>query len=1094
MQKKYCPYPGLRPFTQEESIFFKGRDLHIRQVINQLEERKIVMLTGASGDGKSSLVYAGVIPNAAAGFFRAEYNNWLFVDFRPEREPLKNLAINLAEKLKIDKNKVEDELQYGFSSVVNLYKSTHYYINKESENWKKSDEYEKKQTKNKAANLFILADQFEEFFTNKENYNNGKPSAEAYTTINLLLETARISIVEKLPIYVVFTMRSDFISQCVAFKGLPEFIGFSQFFIPRLKRNELQQVIEEPAMLSGGKISSRLVEVLINELHDGFDQLPVLQHTLNSLWKIAENGDETIDLIHLAKISGLNPKYLNDEDKKEFDLWFQNIEPYKKDFFTNFSLSNVLNSHANELYLTAFDYFQKNIDWAEKNISEEDAKFIIKITFQSLTKIDEGRAVRNRMSLAEITRIINKPHITCDIVCGVMNIFRLPSNTFVRPFIDEKDVATQYLSIESVWDITHEALIRNWEMLIKWEEEEYQTLANFKDFSNQLNRWTESNKSNLFLLPAGNLAHFEDWYNTKNVNPYWISKYDNSEISRVERDEKSYEIHKQTELYLFESRRHIENIENSNKRARKGLLAGSLIAIIVLAVLTFWALNEKSKAEKQKIIAENEKIIAQEAKKEAEDNANAAYIASLQSDSARAIAEEMRLIAEEKTLLAQQESQRALREKNKAEQQRKIAENLKNEAEEQRIIAENQKTKAEQQREIAEKATLEAQKLSYLALAQALTFKAEQTYTDTQINLFLAYLAYKINEENGGDYYDASIYNSLQSALLKNGNNHLISSLPHFVTSIYYSGKSTFNAVSRDGSFFIFDLENNKIKEEKNFFNDIPVNRSFIFENEILFSLEDKSLILIYLEDEKQKKIKGHDDFVRAAIIVENKDLLITGGRDKTVKFWDLSSKKAVEMKSIEFNEKITNLILTSDNQSVYGSTANGEIFKIDINEYDYQLINHSLETITCLEISTDEKHLIAGTIQGNVYFVDLEMNKSEKINIGKSKIDAIAINKNNELFAVAASDKSVNIFQFKNIEAKPFTLSNLSKKVIQMFFNQNNELYGITENQNIYKWLTNNNVLADEVLSILQRNLTQEEWDKFIGETVEYRKLILDE
>jgi hypothetical protein len=91
-----CPYPGLRPFNDEESIFFKGRDRNITTIIELFEKKKFIMLTGASGDGKSSLVYAGVIPNARAGFFKAKFNSWVMVDFRPERTPLQNMAKALA--------------------------------------------------------------------------------------------------------------------------------------------------------------------------------------------------------------------------------------------------------------------------------------------------------------------------------------------------------------------------------------------------------------------------------------------------------------------------------------------------------------------------------------------------------------------------------------------------------------------------------------------------------------------------------------------------------------------------------------------------------------------------------------------------------------------------------------------------------------------------------------------------------------------------------------------------------------------------------------------------------------------------------------
>ena len=55
------------------------------------------MLTGASGDGKSSLVYAGIIPNARAGFLKSKYTNWCVADFRPERTPFQNLCRCIGE-------------------------------------------------------------------------------------------------------------------------------------------------------------------------------------------------------------------------------------------------------------------------------------------------------------------------------------------------------------------------------------------------------------------------------------------------------------------------------------------------------------------------------------------------------------------------------------------------------------------------------------------------------------------------------------------------------------------------------------------------------------------------------------------------------------------------------------------------------------------------------------------------------------------------------------------------------------------------------------------------------------------------------------
>lgn len=523
-----CPYPGLRPFNEDEAIFFKGREEHIEQIIKQLEAKKFLMLTGASGDGKSSLVYAGVIPNARAGFFKAKFNNWVVADFRPEREPLKNMAIAINEQLKIkDVKRVEKELSYGFSSLIDIYKSSDYWVDQQSEHFLQLTPDEQKKAKRKGANFLILVDQFEEFFTNPENYVAGKTSLESQAVVNSLLETTRLSLEQDIPIYIVCTMRSDYIGQCASFRGLPEYIGYSQFFVPRLKRKEIYQVIEEPALLNGNKISKRLVEMLINEMNDGIDQLPVLQHALNQIWQKADRGQVEMDLIHFAKINGIPKNQLAASDKAEFEKWFDTLPEFKKNFFENSSLGDVLDAHANELFETA--------NQGAEEVSKEDAKLIVETTFKCLTKIDEARAVRNRMTLEEVTQIINKPHITKELVAKVLYTFRIQGNTFLKPFILDITLDKVDLSGSSVLDITHESLIRNWKMLTDWAREEYDSLLTWQDFNKQLQRWVNSKKSSGYLLPIGPLTFFEKWFDVAQPNKHWLARYDERELSKEQK-------------------------------------------------------------------------------------------------------------------------------------------------------------------------------------------------------------------------------------------------------------------------------------------------------------------------------------------------------------------------------------------------------------------------------------------------------------------------------------------------------------------------------------------------------------------------------
>jgi hypothetical protein len=516
-----CPYTGLRSFSEEESLYFKGRDEQINRVIEQLERKKFLMVTGASGDGKSSLIFAGLIPQARAGFFKATYSNWSITSFRPERSPLRNMSKAVANVLQLEDHAVENELGHGFSSLMEIYKSSSLFIDQQDPSWQQASADKKLEMERKAGNLLIVVDQFEEFFTNPENFPNGVPSQDARLVLNILLETVKIALRDNLPIYIVFTMRSDYIGQCAAFRGLPEFIGFSQFFVPRLQRKELLEVIEEPAVLSGNRISKRLVDRLIYDLEDTEDHLPILQHVLKEIWKTAHQGKEEMDLIHYAMVGGMPQSQLPKENVERFNQWKSGLPAHQQEYLNTPGLSNVLDIHATRLYHEAATIYNKEHATA---ISDKEAKLIIGITFACLTRIDENRAVRNRMTLEEVTRIINVPAITNQVVDDILRPFRDPEHTLIRPFIAEGS-AREVLRPNAVLDITHEALIRNWKLLNRWAAKEFEYYNTFIDFKKQLQRWIDNGQSSDYLLPIGPLTYFENWVKNCRPNAHWINRY-----------------------------------------------------------------------------------------------------------------------------------------------------------------------------------------------------------------------------------------------------------------------------------------------------------------------------------------------------------------------------------------------------------------------------------------------------------------------------------------------------------------------------------------------------------------------------------------
>ena len=135
--------------------------------------------------------------------------------------------------------------------------------------------------------IIVVIDQFEEIFGEKHK-QNAAVSEDRAAFVHMLLEAASQRAV---PVYVLLTMRSDFLGRCQEFNGLPEALNRSQFLVPRMNREELRLAIAGPARMFQVDFSSGLIDVLLNEIGNTQDQLPVLQHALAQTWDAWRSRD-----------------------------------------------------------------------------------------------------------------------------------------------------------------------------------------------------------------------------------------------------------------------------------------------------------------------------------------------------------------------------------------------------------------------------------------------------------------------------------------------------------------------------------------------------------------------------------------------------------------------------------------------------------------------------------------------------------------------------------------------------------------------------------------------------------------------------------
>jgi energy-coupling factor transporter ATP-binding protein EcfA2 len=1081
-----CPYPGLRPFTEEESIYFKGRELHIDQIIAQLEEKKFVMLTGASGDGKSSLVYAGVIPNARAGFFKAKYNNWIIADFRPERSPLKNFGRAIALQLEIPADEAEKELSYGFSSLVNLYKSSPFYLDYEGEAWLTADEAGQKAMKRKAANLFVLVDQFEEFFTNPENYSQGKTSLESQTVINLLLETTKIALEQNLPIYIICTMRSDYIGQCAAFRNLPEYIGFSQFFVPRLKRKEIQQVIYEPAILSGCSISQRLVEALINELSEGVDQLPILQETLHKIWMKAHESGQEMDLIHLAMLCGIPYNYLPIEQQEEFQQWKKTVPDFKQKYFDKPSLENVLDSHANELYETAFGYYEANREPEMHQLSLEETALIIKTAFKSLTKIDDNRAVRNRMTLQEITDMLQEPKLDVQVVIGVLNIFREEGNTFIKPFITNS--FSRDPDGEVVLDITHEALIRNWGLLKQWSAEESENRLTYLDFNKQMQRWLQNKKSKDYLLPLGSLTFFEKWYEESKPSKFWLAKYDESSLPPPDKIEKG-------DLEMEDIKDFIETSRSTISRKRNLLIISSVFTLLILSGFTVWAMLEKKKAEEQKNIAMVKTQEAIRSKEEAIGSKNIAFTERSKAKQSEIVA----LTAKELAMRAKDEAEKAniiaLAAKNLAEQEAVKADNQSKLATEQAYKAEVQKKIATAEKEKAEKAEQKALQLTLLSVSQNLALKSIILKEDNQLQGLMALQAFLINKDNKGATQDPLVFEGLRNAytLLDESKHSTLKGSTAELRTLAEVNSTTLLSGDKYGTILTWDLEKNNIASASKIKYKLPVNTLYFSPTgAMLITGHENNAVCIWdLKAGKNtyKEILGKG-LLRAVAFSQDERILVTAGKSKVISMWNLKSENPILIKSFEAGSGVKALAYHPNGTMLIAAQDDGNLVLWNTETEEKTNIFNSPD-VKPLSLVIHKNLLLAGFTDGRLRIFDLSnlKKKYSEYNTNNTGVDFIVISKDGKMVATVGADKSVKIYSLANMEMNPIVLRDHNVKIRSIVFTAENKIIAGCSDNTIRIWETSAALLADRICPLLKRNMKKEEWEKYVGKEFPYQK-----
>jgi WD40 repeat protein len=253
------PYQGLSAFGEENKDFFFGRDNFIRDLVKAVNNKPLVSVVGASGSGKSSVVFAGLVPQLR------DFNNVQIVSFRPGKNPFDALAVAVispsqyglketGENCRLKQLELEINLHHDEKELCNAIKIM---INSFS-----------------LQRFVLIADQFEELYTLTDAKQR-----------QIFLDSLLYAVQYAPSFCLVLTLRADFMGKVLDYQPMGEALQkYAPVLLTPMKPQELQAAIEQPAAKRKVELEQGLANKLINDLGKQPGRLPLLEFTLSLLW------------------------------------------------------------------------------------------------------------------------------------------------------------------------------------------------------------------------------------------------------------------------------------------------------------------------------------------------------------------------------------------------------------------------------------------------------------------------------------------------------------------------------------------------------------------------------------------------------------------------------------------------------------------------------------------------------------------------------------------------------------------------------------------------------------------------------------------
>ena len=282
-----CPYRGLLPFSQAHEAVFYGRERLVAELAGKLAGAGIVVVTGASGAGKTSLLQAGLVPALVRGVQVPGSWSWPRVSMTPTAHPMSELAAHLAIVGGRDPAAIRHELMDTPGQAHLLARDIMLTAGSHSHGPGVSGDTER---------LVLIIDQFEQLFDLVGE--DGEQERAAFIEAVCAASTRPAGPSAQPPAVTVIAVRGDYWDRCASYPPLVRAMEHGQFIVGPMNEADLRRTITGPAGVSGLRIEAALIDSILADLRTASAEqatgvLPLLSQAMMLTWEKREGNSLT---------------------------------------------------------------------------------------------------------------------------------------------------------------------------------------------------------------------------------------------------------------------------------------------------------------------------------------------------------------------------------------------------------------------------------------------------------------------------------------------------------------------------------------------------------------------------------------------------------------------------------------------------------------------------------------------------------------------------------------------------------------------------------------------------------------------------------